>query len=173
MYFTMASDNIYIGIGSNLGNRMENLRSSIAHLQNSLIDVMQISSVYETEPRDFCDQDDFFNLVARISTSMKPVQLLNTINRIEHALGRKRQISSGPRTIDIDILLYEDQIISGKRLTIPHPRMHLRSFVLVPLAEIAPQTIHPILRQNIDSLLAVCKDTGKVNKLFEHEAISQ
>ncbi|MCC6754411.1 MAG: 2-amino-4-hydroxy-6-hydroxymethyldihydropteridine diphosphokinase [Saprospiraceae bacterium] len=169
----MASDQIYIGLGSNLGNRIENLRAALAMMQDALTSIVEISSVYETEPHGFCSQGDFLNMAARIHTALKPVQLLNAINRIEQALGRERQLKNGPRTIDIDILLYDDQILSGPHLTIPHPRMHLRAFVLVPLAEIAPGTLHPFLKQRIDSLLALCEDSGKVIKRSEYEAISK
>jgi len=128
---------IYIALGSNLGDRAENLRQARERLERSDLRVTRTSSLYETEPRDFTDQPWFFNQVVEAETTLMPRQLLSRLLKIERAMGRKRTMPNGPRLIDLDILLYGGTIIDTGGLQVPHPRMTERRFVLEPLAELA------------------------------------
>jgi 2-amino-4-hydroxy-6-hydroxymethyldihydropteridine diphosphokinase len=116
--------------------------------------VVRVSPVYETEPQEFKNQPWFLNLVAEIQTSLFPMQLLTRLRKIERKLGRKRTVEKGPRSIDIDILLYGESVIDSQDLVVPHPRMHERRFVLQPLADLAPDLRHPVLRRSVKELLA-------------------
>ena len=133
----------YIGIGSNLGNRQENIDKAVSYLEASKdIELIRKSSMYETEPEGApLGQGKYLNGVIEIKTGFIPLDLLRLLNEIEAKLGRKRLIKNGPRTIDLDILLYGDLKIEEKDLIIPHPRMHRRDFVLRPLREIAPDRL--------------------------------
>lgn len=142
-----------MGLGSNLGNKKKYIRETIKLLCKE-VSVTKISSFYETKPVGYADQPDFINAVAEIETNLTPLRLLRMAKDIEKKMGRKKTFRNGPRVIDIDILLYNDRIIKTKELIIPHPAMHRRWFVLKPLAEIAPQVIHPKLRRPIKDLLA-------------------
>ena len=133
----------YLSLGSNLGDRGAHLREAIDRLDQAQARVTRVSPVYETEPMDLKDQGWFLNLAAEVETELFPMQLLARISRIEYEMGRRRTVLKGPRVIDIDILLYGDLEIQTSDLTIPHPRMLERAFVLVPLAEIAPKLIVP------------------------------
>ncbi|WP_088043563.1 2-amino-4-hydroxy-6-hydroxymethyldihydropteridine diphosphokinase [Bacillus sp. EAC] len=127
----------YISLGTNIGDREAYLKNAIQELgQQSDIHLEQISSIYETDPVGYLDQDPFLNLVLKISTNLTPLQLLEVTQGIEQFLGRKRELRWGPRTIDLDILLYNQENIEVEHLRIPHPRMFERSFVLIPLKEI-------------------------------------
>lgn len=138
--------NVYLGLGSNLGDRKENLEKAIEALNNfEEIEVTNKSSILETEPYGKTDQPEFMNMCVEIKTRMSPLSLLETVLGIEHSLGRVREEVWGPRIIDIDILLYEDLELELDDLSIPHKEMHLRSFVLEPLSEIAPDAKHPTL----------------------------
>ena len=138
--------NVYLGLGSNLGDRKENLEKAIEALNNfEEIEVTNRSSILETEPYGKTDQPKFMNMCVEIKTRMSPLSLLETVLGIEHSLGRVREEVWGPRIIDIDILLYEDLELELDDLSIPHKEMHLRSFVLEPLSEIAPAVKHPTL----------------------------
>jgi 2-amino-4-hydroxy-6-hydroxymethyldihydropteridine diphosphokinase len=129
----------YIGIGSNLGDRIGNIIESLRLMNNiSGITVLRASPIYETEPVDFCQQPNFLNAVVEINTNLTPHELLKELQNIEKRLGRVRTVPKGPRTIDLDILLYDDVLISTHDLTIPHPRMWQRLFVLEPLKELRP-----------------------------------
>ena len=129
----------YIGIGSNIGNRDEFLYKALKALSNdSAILVRDVSSIYETDPVGFTNQPAFLNMVAEIETSLQPLELLSSLQKIEEKLGRTREIKWGPRTIDLDILLYNQENMKSERLIIPHPRMKERGFVLIPLFELAP-----------------------------------
>lgn len=140
----------YIGLGTNLGDRLEQLRKALVMLQNTNgIQVNQVSSIYQTSPVGYLDQPDFWNLVCEIQTVLSPMQLLEQTQSIEQRCQRKRTIRWGPRTIDLDILLYGAEVVENADLTIPHPRIHERAFVLVPLYElignvIIPGTDHPM-----------------------------
>ena len=132
----------YIGIGSNLGNRQENIDKAVSYLEASEdVELIRQSAICETEPEDGPEQGKYLNGVIEIKTGLSPLDLLRLLNEIEAKLGRKRIIKNGPRTIDLDILLYGDLKIDEKNLTIPHPRMHKREFVLRPLKEIAPDIL--------------------------------
>lgn len=135
----------YIGLGSNLGNRRQNIRSAIARMNRlDKTKVMKISSLIETLPESGPPQGNFINAVVEIDTHLSPRALLAHLQKIESALGRSRTVKNGPRTIDLDILLYDDKRIEEKDLVVPHPRMTQREFVLAPLKEIAPHVFQPL-----------------------------
>lgn len=148
---------IYLGLGSNLGDREARLREALERLADP-IRVMAISGVYETEPVGFTDQPSFLNAVARVETPLEPAALLDACAAVESAMGRERRFPDAPRTIDIDLLLYGDTVMEGPGLTLPHPRMLDRAFVLAPLAELAPEMRHPrsgrTIRDHLDEVAA-------------------
>ena len=135
----------YIGIGGNLGDRRRIIADAMARLRShEAIDVVAVSSLHETEPVGGpAGQGMFLNAAARLETTLEPGELLAALQNVENALGRTREVHWGPRRIDLDILLFDDLVVSKPELKIPHPRMHQRRFVLAPLAEIAPETIVP------------------------------
>lgn len=144
----------YIGLGSNIGDREENIRLAIEKIGESQNNkIIQVSKMYETEPVGFLEQDKFINNAIEIKTLLSPRELIKFLLNIEIELKRVRTIKWGPRTIDLDILLYNDEITYSKDIVIPHPRMHERKFVLLPLCDIAPYVLHPILYKRIDELL--------------------
>ena len=151
----------YLSLGSNMGRRESTLAEALRLLAAPDLRVVRVSPVYETEPMELRDQPWFLNLVAEIETDLFPRQLLARTQKIEKELGRKRKVSKGPRTIDIDILLYGSFVIDTPDLPVPHPRMAERRFVLEPLAQLAPELRHPVLRRTVSELLA---RTGKVEK---------
>jgi 2-amino-4-hydroxy-6-hydroxymethyldihydropteridine diphosphokinase len=142
---------VYLSLGSNVGDRAANLNTAI-HRLASLGEVVATSSFYETEPVELADQPWFLNCVVQLETEKMPGHLLNAVLAIEREMGRRRQQKKGPRNIDIDILLFGNLVIDAKGLCIPHPAMHERRFVLEPLAEIAPETRHPILNRTVREL---------------------
>ena len=144
---------VYIGIGSNLGDRQANCLKAIAFLNQAGQRVLKQSSQYETEPWGKTDQPRFINMAVEIETDLNPRGLLRRLKEIENYMGRVHTARWGPRLIDLDILLYEDQVVTEDELQIPHPRMHERAFVLQPLAEICPENVHPLLHKSIDELL--------------------
>jgi 2-amino-4-hydroxy-6-hydroxymethyldihydropteridine diphosphokinase len=144
---------VYLSIGSNIGNRDENLRDAIGRL-DALGRVVAVSSFYETEPVEVADQAWFLNCVAALETSATPDALMTKLLAIEREMGRERIEKKGPRTIDLDIVLFGDQVIESPVVTIPHATMHQRRFVLEPLAEIAPEAWHPVLKKTARELLA-------------------
>jgi GTP cyclohydrolase-4 len=146
----------YLGLGSNLGDRKQNLAKALKLISPHLV-VERVSSIYETEPVGYTNQPLFLNAVCRVSTKLSSQQLLRLAKKIEAKLGRVPSFSNAPRTIDIDILFYGDEVTSSPELTVPHPRLVERAFVLVPLAEIAPGLIHPENRKTVKELL---KDLG-------------
>ena len=143
---------VYLSLGSNIGDREEHLRDAIARLEMKWR-IVSVSSIYETEPVEFTDQAWFLNCAVALETKETPEQLIAAILQIEQQMGRQRIQNKGPRVIDIDILLFGDVVLDSAQLTIPHPAMHERRFVLQPLAEIAPGTRHPILKKTIGELL--------------------
>ena len=144
---------VYLGLGSNVGARERHLREAIERLNAAGIRVLRVSPVYETEPLDYTDQRWFLNLVVEAETALFPMQLLSRTAKIERELGRVRTVAKGPRTIDIDILLYGNVRVKAAKLEIPHPRMAERRFVLAPLADLAAALRHPVLGKTIAELL--------------------
>ena len=149
----------YLALGSNLGNRLASLKNAISNLTPQL-DVKKKSPVYETPPWGHTDQPQFLNQCVQVETYLEPENLLAHLKRLETVLGREPTFENGPRVIDIDILFYDDLILNTPPLVIPHPRMHTRGFVLVPLNDIAPDVIHPVLGKPISELLL---DVERVN----------
>jgi 2-amino-4-hydroxy-6-hydroxymethyldihydropteridine diphosphokinase len=147
----------YLSLGSNVGNREGMLQEALRLLHAPDLRVVRVSPVYETEPMELRDQPWFLNLVAEIETDLLPRQLLARTQKIEKELGRKRKVLKGPRTIDIDILLYGSFVIGTPDLQVPHPRMAERRFVLEPLAQLAPELRHPVLRRTVGELLAATR----------------
>ncbi|MDS1030304.1 2-amino-4-hydroxy-6-hydroxymethyldihydropteridine diphosphokinase [Bacillota bacterium LX-D] len=145
----------FIGLGSNLGDKQANIKRAIEMLNgHEEVDVTKISPNYETEPVGYAEQDNFFNAVVAVETSLTPLKLLELCLNIEQELKRVRKIKWGPRTIDLDILLYDDLIIKTEQLTVPHPYLHERWFALKPLNDLAPNLIHPVLGESVSELLA-------------------
>jgi 2-amino-4-hydroxy-6-hydroxymethyldihydropteridine diphosphokinase len=144
---------IYLSLGSNLGDRESNLRTGIERLASLEVRVLRTSPVYETEPVDYTAQPWFLNLVVEAETGLFPMHLLSRIGTIERALGRIRTVPKGPRTLDIDILLYGQAVIRSAKLEIPHPRMAERRFVLAPLADLAPGLRHPVTHKTVREML--------------------
>lgn len=157
---------VYLSLGSNLGDRAGNLRSAIQRLA-TLGDVQGISSFYETEPVEFTAQPWFLNCAIKLETEKMPKQLLSGILDVEQQMGRRRRQNKGPRSIDIDILLFGNSIIETKGLTIPHPGLHGRRFVLEPLAEIAPDFRHPVFKRTIRELRDALPPGQAVRKLTD------
>jgi 2-amino-4-hydroxy-6-hydroxymethyldihydropteridine diphosphokinase len=156
----------FIGIGSNLGNRIENCIKAIEGI-STFAKIISISSFYETEPVDKEDQPDFINCMAKIETSLPPFDLLTSLKSLENVVGGKHAEKWGPRIIDLDIIFYDHLIIETEALTIPHPRAHTRRFVLQPLFEIAPDFIHPLLKKAVFELLNELKCTRRVVKVVD------
>jgi 2-amino-4-hydroxy-6-hydroxymethyldihydropteridine diphosphokinase len=161
----MATHTVYLSLGSNLGDRAAHIEQALTLLGEEGVRIVRRSSFYQTEPVEFQQQGWFLNIAVEAETELMPRQLLRTIGFIERELGRKRIVRAGPRTVDIDILLYGANIVSAAELEIPHPRMTERRFVLVPMAEIAPALRHPVLRLTMTELLAATNDRSQVRKL--------
>src|SRR6266404_5143104 len=156
--------NSYISLSSNLGDRSCNLLLGIRGMLDANLEVIRLSQIYETEPVETFAQPAFLNMVAELrgSTLPRPEQLLARLLRIEYSLGRARDADMAPRTIDLDLLFYRNETNDTQFLTLPHPRLHRRRFVLVPLNELAPTLIHPTLNQTIAELLEQLDDNSHV-----------
>jgi len=150
---------VYLALGSNVGNRAANLKAAIAALPPQM-EVKVKSRVYETPPWGYTNQEKFLNQVVKAWTYLEPEPLLKHLKRLEVALGRVPTFQYGPRLIDIDILLYDDLVFDSADLKIPHPQMHERGFVLLPLMDIAPDLVHPVKKQTIRQLIAFCDVSG-------------
>jgi 2-amino-4-hydroxy-6-hydroxymethyldihydropteridine diphosphokinase len=144
---------IYLALGTNLGDREANLRQAIALLAPE-VTVVRESSVYATPPWGYADQPEFLNQVIEVETLLHPLPLLHRLKSIEEQMGREETFRNGPRLIDLDILFYGQAVVDGELLKIPHPRLQDRAFVLVPLAELAPDFVHPVLHETVQDLLA-------------------
>jgi 2-amino-4-hydroxy-6-hydroxymethyldihydropteridine diphosphokinase len=144
---------VYLGLGSNLGDREAMLRAAVRALESPRLRIRRVSPVYETEPVDVSGQHWFLNQVAEAETDLFPLQLLHRTAKVEAQLGRRRLAPMGPRTIDIDILLYGNSIVTTPALEIPHPRFRARRFVLAPLADLAPELRDPVTRKTVRELL--------------------
>lgn len=155
----------YLLTGGNLGNRGENLQKAARFIEQYCGKIVLQSSVYETAAWGVKDQPDFYNQALLIHTHLTAENLLKALLQIEMQMGRKREIKMGPRIIDIDILFFNASIINEPHLTIPHPRMQDRRFVLMPLTEIAPGFLHPVLRKKVNHLLEECTDQLNVHKI--------
>jgi 2-amino-4-hydroxy-6-hydroxymethyldihydropteridine diphosphokinase len=160
----------YVGLGSNLGDRAGNLLLALRGMLGAHLEVIRLSAIYETEPVGKVDQPSFLNLVAELRGTTLPVpeQVMARLLRVEYALGRTREVAMGPRTIDLDLLLYRDEQRSTQFLTLPHPRLHQRRFILEPLAELAPNLKHPTLGRTIRELLMDTADNSDVKRWFPH-----
>ena len=142
---------VYLGLGSNLGNKLENIKKAISHIKKDL-KIIKISPIYKTEPIGYKNQDWFMNCAVEIETKLPPLNLLSFLKSIEKKLKRKKTVRYGPRTMDIDILFYGDKALTTKILEIPHPRAHRRLFVLEPLMELCSEKVHPKFHLTIKNL---------------------
>jgi 2-amino-4-hydroxy-6-hydroxymethyldihydropteridine diphosphokinase len=155
----------YVGIGSNLGDRAGNLLLAVRGLIEASLHVSKLSGIYETEPVGIESDQSFLNMVAEIrADSITPSQMMASMLRIEYLLGRKEKSLKRPRTIDLDLLFYARERVDTEFLQVPHPRIHLRNFVLVPLTEIAPNFVHPTLHRDVKTLLEQSTDTSAVKR---------
>ena len=158
--------NAYVSLGSNLGDRAGNLLLGVRGMLDAGLEIIRLSSLYETEPVDTLSQPTFLNMVAELrgNTLPPPEELMARLLGVEYALGRTREVEKGPRTIDLDLLLYGDETRATPYLTLPHPRLHLRRFVLTPLAELDSQLLHPTFQQTVGELLRNLQDRAEVKK---------
>ena len=157
---------VYLGMGANLGDRQGNLAQALQYIR-ARASVEKVSACYETEPVGYLAQPDFINLACSASTDLEPLELLAFLKQIEKRMGRQSTFRNAPRPIDIDILFYDDQVMESPELVIPHPRLHDRGFVLVPLAEIAPDLVHPVFQATAVELLARLDHTGVIGAARE------
>jgi 2-amino-4-hydroxy-6-hydroxymethyldihydropteridine diphosphokinase len=161
----MKAKKVFISLGSNLGDRLQFLRNALDQIGLRLGKVIRESKVYEAAAWGHTKQPNFYNQVIELETELSPTQLLQGCLDIEKSLGRERSILWGERTIDLDILLFDGRSVQSENLNIPHPYLHLRNFVLVPLCEIAPDLIHPTLELTIQQLLDRCADKLEIKAI--------
>jgi 2-amino-4-hydroxy-6-hydroxymethyldihydropteridine diphosphokinase len=161
----MACEIIYLSLGSNVGDRAQNLKAAIAALPDAGVSVRRVSALYETEPVDYLEQAWFLNCAVEGETELPAFELLRRLRAIESRMGSRKLIAKGPRLIDIDILAYGQETIDTPELQVPHPRMTLRRFVLVPLAEIAPALQHPAWSGTVERILAETPDKSEVRRV--------
>jgi len=159
--------NVFLSLGSNMGNRAVNLRTAATLIEKEIGKIAKSSHLYETQPWGNTEQDAFLNQVVMANTTLDPREILEAITRIEREMGRQRAEKWGPRLIDVDILFYGKRVIRDKGLEIPHPELHQRAFVLVPMMELDPEFEHPILKKPIDELYMECTDESTVVMLGE------
>lgn len=157
----MDEHTVYLALGSNVGNRAANLKAAIAALPPQM-EVKAKSRIYETPPWGYLNQEKFLNQVLKVETYLSPESLMKHLKRLEVALGREPTFQYGPRLIDIDILFFDDLVFESPIVTIPHPHVHERAFVLLPLMDIAPDLVHPVRKQTIRQLLTYCDISGIV-----------
>ena len=155
---------VFIGLGSNLGDRPGSLETAVRLLRGEGLTPGQSSSIYRTDPVEVIDQEEFLNQVVGCVTALSPEAILETCLHVERSMGRSRTRTKGPRNIDLDLLLAGNDIREGAVVRVPHPRMHLRRFVLVPLVEIAPSAWHPVLRKTATEILETCPDRSRVER---------
>ena len=160
----MPEKTVYLSLGSNVGDREANLRAAIDELPHAGVAVIRVSSFYETEPVDLREQPWFLNCAVEVETHFDAIVLLRALREIEAKMGSRKLMAKGPRLIDMDILLCGAETINTKELQVPHPRMHLRRFVLVPLAEIAPEVVDPELKKTVKQLLEGTPDNSTVRR---------
>lgn len=150
---------VYLSLGTNLGDRAANLKQAVSSLPPQMT-VKARSNVYETPPWGYTEQGPFLNQAVMATTYLEPELLLKHLKRLETALGRESTFRYGPRLIDIDILFYDDLVLNTPLLTVPHPHLHERGFVLIPLMDIAPDLVHPVTRMNVREMFSVCNTEG-------------
>lgn len=158
----------FLSLGSNLGDKEKNLTLALFLLEKEGVEILKMSSLYETQPVDFPSQPLFYNQLVEVRTKAKPEALLDLVKKTEQKMGRKRGQEKGPRIIDIDIILAEDSVIRKKDLKIPHPRMEKRNFVLLPFVEISPDTVHPVFNEDMKTLWKKSNDRSIVKQIKRH-----
>ncbi|MCS7004891.1 MAG: 2-amino-4-hydroxy-6-hydroxymethyldihydropteridine diphosphokinase [Cytophagales bacterium] len=161
-------NNIFLGIGSNLGDKLRIIQNSLQELMQ-IGQICMVSSLYQSPAWGVVNQPDYFNLVLEINSLLQPYELLSYLHQIEYNNGRERSFRWAARTLDIDILYFNDFVIQEPSLKIPHERLPLRKFVLEPLAEIAPYKVHPVLQKNHLELLSICPDASELRCVYHQD----